>query len=106
MTKKDLEQIGQVVKAQLKPVFEGIGGLQGDVRGIKDDVGGLKGDFRYLNSQINRLDKRIDGVKTYLAGKINKVMNHVDGFAKRQLKFDSELAAEKSARERLAERIA
>ncbi len=72
---------------------------------ITDVLEAVNKGFTHVQTQIQGLDGKIDGVKKELKADIAKLTDHVDGFAKRQLKFDAELAAERAARERLEERI-
>ncbi len=88
LTKEDLNQIGMIVREEVKT----------QAKASHDD---LKGDFRYLHAQIGRLDAKIDGVENRLSDKIDTVMEHVDGLAESQKKFDVELAAHQAALLRL-----
>lgn len=76
----------------LDAVNKGFTHVETQISGIKTDIVGIKTDMKSLE---NKLEMKID-----------VLTEHVDGFAKKQLDFDAELAAEISARKRLEERIA
>ena len=112
LTEKDLKQIGGVVDQvisgrqltsrsdleTLRTDLTGAVASKTDLETLKVD---LKGDFRFLNTEIDRLDHKIDGAEQHLGKKIDGVLTAVDGLAQKYKDFELDLAAERSARERL-----
>lgn len=99
LTHKDLQAIGEIVDSKLE---KGLSDVRSDFRAeLKDFRSEMKGEFRFVHAEIGRLDGKIDGAESRLGTKIDGVMRHVDGFARRQEKFDAELAAHQSALTRL-----
>ncbi len=88
LTQDDLKAVGELIRTEVKD----------ELKPFRED---MKSDFRYLAQEITKLDKKIEGSEDRLGKKIDAVMDHVDGFAKKQLKFDVEMAAHQVALERL-----
>ena len=94
------------VQTQIQGLDGKIHSLDGKIQGLDGKIQGLEVKVQGLDGKIQGLDKKIDGVEKRLEKKIDVLTEHIDGFAKKQLDFEAELAAERSARERLEERIA
>ena len=92
LTKEDLKSIASIVKTTVKD----------EIEPFRSEV---KGEFRFVHGEIARLDKKIDGVESRLGWKIDDLRTSVDGLAQNHKGFELELAAERSARDRLEERL-
>ncbi len=96
-----------------------IGTLKSDVGSLKSDVGSLKSDVGSLKSDVGSLAFRIDSIQfdlncfreetdvnfSLVHDESGRLEEHIDGFAKQSIRFDTENAATRSRQDRMEERL-
>jgi archaellum component FlaC len=81
LTKDDLKQIGTIVKGEIAPLKNDVGGVKKDVAVLKDDVGGLKLDVSVLKNDVGNLSKDMKVVKRDVSktrGDLNMIIGIFD----------------------------
>lgn len=88
------------VEKRFDGIDRSINDLTESVAFIKDNAVTKQELAVQLSGLEHRLDQKIDGAEKRLDTKIDELINHVDGFAKKQETFDHELTSMKDRQDR------